>query len=359
MSKLTIHPHRRSVRLQQGLSVVELMVGLTVGMIMVAGLALMFGNATRSSLELEKAVRHIENGRQAIDVLSEDLALAGFYGTLPTYGYAPLPTANPCSDSATLASDLASGTLAGAALPALPLPVVGVYPAESLTCLAHRKSGTPALVLRRLDTAVRQPKDIELTNRRLYVQDSHFQADNFYSYKVTAGSASGLDLRAIDGKPNVARRFLARVYYIATCSNCNNGGDGIPTLMRLDLDGAQTVTRPVAEGIDQIAFDYGFDNNADGAADLWWGLNGAAGANQAAAAATDADKGWKNLVAVRVALVSRNIERTAGFVDASTYEMGLAGASKNTYTPPADATKRRHYVATIRLATVAGGREKP
>lgn len=359
MKHPTMHHRLTGIRRQRGLSVIELMVGLTIGMIMVAGLALMFGNATRSSLELEKTVRHIENGRQAIDVLSEDLALAGFYGTLPTFAYAPLPSATPCSDSATLAGDLASASLAGGALPALPLPVEGVHPGQSLSCLTNRKSGTPALVLRRVDTAVTAVASIGATNQLLYVQDSHHAPDNFYSYKVTAGNPSALDLKAIDGTRNAARRFLSRVYYIATCSNCNNGGDGIPTLVRLDLVGAQTVARPVAEGIDQIAFDYGFDNNGDGAVDIWWGLNGAAGANEAAAAANDADKGWKNLVAVRVALVSRNIERTAGFVDGSAYNLGLAGAAKNSYTPPGDATKRRNYVATIRLATVAGRRESP
>ena len=37
------------------------MVGLVVGLLLVAGLALMFANASRSSGELERSVRHIES----------------------------------------------------------------------------------------------------------------------------------------------------------------------------------------------------------------------------------------------------------------------------------------------------------
>lgn len=360
------HADRRSLRTtrrgrQRGLSVIELMVGLTVGMLLVAGLALMFGNATRSSLELEKSVRHIENGRQAIDLLSEDIALAGFYGTVPAGPYVADATLTPCANGTVVATALAGM----AALPshAVPFPVEGIYPGQAsyggagtaLSCMTNRKPGTPALVLRRLDTVTTAVGSV--TANAAYVQTSHSSSDNFYSYRASA-SGTGFTLRTGTGAINPVRRFITRVYYIATCSDCTGAGDGIPTLTRLEVIGTQTIISPLAEGIDQIGFDYGFDTNNDGAADEWYGLNAGAGPSESTAAATS-PRGWGNVVAVRIFLVSRNTERTVGHQDTRTYAIGREGTVERSTTAANDNFKRRGYVTTVRLQTVAGLREKP
>lgn len=346
---------------QRGLSVVELMVGLTVGMLLVAGMALMFGNATRSSVELEKSVRHIENGRQAVDLLSDDLALAGYYGTIPATTYAAETTLSPCANGTTVATALA--TMATLSPVVVPFPVEGIYPGQTsyggaptgLSCMTNRKAGTPALVLRRLDTATTAVGSVLASTA--YVQTSHSSADNFYSYRASA-SGSNFTLRDGSGAVNPVRRFITRAYYIATCSDCTGAGDGIPTLTRVEVIGGQTVVSPLAEGIDQIGFDYGFDTNNDGVADEWYGLNDQAGQTEATAAAAS-PRGWGNVVAVRVSLVSRNTERTVGHADTRTYAIGRQGTADRYSTATNDAFKRRGYVTTVRLQTVAGLREKP
>ncbi len=349
---ISSRPGRSSSR-QRGLGVIELMVGLAVGMLLVAGLALMFGNATRSSLELEKTVRHIENGRYAIELLTEDISLAGFYGTVPVTTYAAgLP---PCATSADVATDLASQ--AGLALPTVPFPIEGVYPglATNLGCMTQRRAGTPALILRRLDTATTAVGAVAADT--VYVQTSHYSPDNFYTYKASA-TATGFNLRNISGAVNPVRRFITRGYYIASCSDCTGGGDGIPTLTRVEVIGNRTVVTPLAEGIEQVGFDYGFDTTGDGVADEWYGLNGNAGASEYAAASTGA-RGWGKVVAVRIALVSRNIEPTAGHTDTRTFAMGRQGTTELYTTAANDNFKRRGYVTTVRLQTVAGLKEAP
>lgn len=349
-------PSRRTARKQRGLSIVELMVGLTVGMLLVAGLAIMFGNASRSSVELDKTARHIENGRHAMDILSEDLAMAGFYGTVPIVAYAAgLP---PCSSGSTVAGDLAGKASAGT--PSIPFPVEGIYPAQTanLDCLANRKANSPALVMRRVDAVGYLPDAIPARFRDApFVQASHYPKDNFNSYKASTGqSPATFDLRNLQGNKNPVHRFLTRVYYLASCGNCNNGGDNIPTLKRVEMNGSTRQETPIAEGIDQIAFDYGFDTNNDGIADDWYGLNGDAGAPQATIAAA---KGWGNVVAVRIHLVSRNTEPTPGHKDTRQYPLGLNGTATIPGTAANDAFKRRAYVTTIKLQTVAGLREAP
>lgn len=68
-------------RPQLGLSLVELMIAITLGMLIMAALLALFINITRNNAELAKTNRQIENGRFAIQVLQDDLAHAGFWGT--------------------------------------------------------------------------------------------------------------------------------------------------------------------------------------------------------------------------------------------------------------------------------------
>lgn len=68
-------------RPQLGLSLVELMIAITLGMLIMAALLALFLNITRSNSELAKTNRQIENGRFAVQVLQDDLAHAGFWGT--------------------------------------------------------------------------------------------------------------------------------------------------------------------------------------------------------------------------------------------------------------------------------------
>ena len=108
------------------------------------------------------------------------------------------------------------------------------------------------------------------------------------------------------------------------------------------------VVVPLVEGIEDLAFDYGFDTNSDGAPDVYLtGLSGTAGA---------ADNDWKNVTGIRAHLLSRSTEANSGFTDTSrTYALGLSG----TRGPFSDNFKRRAYTSTTRINNVAGPREIP
>ncbi len=345
------HPLRQPLQRQQGLSLVELMVGLVVGLLLVAGLALMFANASRSTGELERSMRHIESARHALDLLAEDLSMAGYYGTAAARRYAD--TVSPCADGAAHAADINARHVT--ASPAtLPLAVRGYTPDEAATleCLSNHKAGTPVLVLRRLETqalpAASAPAGVAV------LQASHHPLDTQPYTASATGTQLGLRDRA--GLPNTVRRLVVRLYFVARCSDCSGAGDGIATLKRIELRGDRHVEVPVAEGIDQIAFDYGFDTDGDGLQDLWWGLNGGASATESASAAA---AGWGNVVAVRISVLSRNTEATPGFTDDRRYRVGLRGAADVEVGPFSDTTKRRVSSTTVRLHSVAGLRGSP
>ena len=67
-------------RTSHGLSLVELMVSLALGLLIISGMLTLLARNSETRGEIEKAGRQVENGRYAIQRLSEDLHHAGFYG---------------------------------------------------------------------------------------------------------------------------------------------------------------------------------------------------------------------------------------------------------------------------------------
>src|SRR5262249_25624394 len=73
-------PSYRAPAAQRGFSIVELMVALTIGLLLLTLLAVILSNASRSQRETFLAAEQIENGRYAVDMLSDDIHHAGFWG---------------------------------------------------------------------------------------------------------------------------------------------------------------------------------------------------------------------------------------------------------------------------------------
>ena len=57
-----------------------MMVGLVLGVIVLFALVTLFVNNSRMRREIDQASQQIENGRYALDLLRDDLHLAGYYG---------------------------------------------------------------------------------------------------------------------------------------------------------------------------------------------------------------------------------------------------------------------------------------
>lgn len=330
-------PAPKSMR---GFSLVELMVAIAIGLILIAGLATLFANSSQTGNEIDKSIRQIENGRYAAELLSGDISVAGYYGELSTAGMT-LGTASACAT--------AIGALgwSNAALTA-PVAVTGFNATEAaaLGCLANYKAGTVALALRHLDAKAVAPG--ASTNGGVYLQTSRCATDPNATRFIISTTSTDFTLRGLNCTAiNNVQRYITRVYYVASCNEC--GVDTTPTLKWAELQGNQMVVSPLAEGIEDVAYGYGFDTNGDGSPDTYLaGLSGVAGAQ---------DNDWGNVVGVRVHMLSRTTESSPGFSDPSgkTYDLGPSG----TRGPFNDGYKRRAYTVTARLNNVAGPRETP
>ncbi len=182
-----------------GLSLVELMVALTIGMLLLAGLVAIFMNSSEANRELRKTAQQIENGRFAIASISQDLRLAGFYGHFHELPPAPAALPDPCEVANT--NNLHD---------ALAYPVQGYRAADlttvadvtGTTCIdkqllnaANLKAGSDILVIRRASTAALAPTATTVLNE-VYVQATGKQAE------IQLGNGAVLGRNKANGDPS-------------------------------------------------------------------------------------------------------------------------------------------------------------
>jgi type IV pilus assembly protein PilW len=329
------HPFRAPQR-QRGMTLVELMVGLALGLIVVSSLLLVLAHASTRGQELQRTSIQIENGRYVAELFREDLRMAGFFGETSVAG-ALYTEPDPCS--------VAPVGWNGAPL-TFPAPVQGYGAGDVLACLANRRAGTDAIVIRRVGVDAVDPATIPVGNTQYYVQYSYCVAD-VASPRLLFGTdraAFTLRNRACTGV-NSVRSYVSRIYYVADCNRCGVGGDSTPTLKRVDLIGNQLITTPLAEGIDALRFEYGFDVDGDGSPDTHLTALGALGPTAA----------WSNVVSLKAHFITRSLERAITDHIATAQEFQLGGIGP--VTTANDGYTRKLYSNAIRLVNPSAVRE--
>jgi len=311
---------------QRGLSLIELMISLTIGLVLLLGITSLIVQQSSSRDELEKSSRQIENGRYAMQILHDDIQHAGFYGQYYSLPTPPATAPDPCLVTPiTGAASIETG---------MSLPVQGydfsltATAASPISCLntANIKPGTDILVIRRADSKpIAAPfSSANLLPGLVYLQtttSSHVldQGSNLASFVLRNSTTSN------SGVAN-AFRYLVHIYFVSPCNTMANGttcaatddnGNPIPTLKLLELGATGNAPSinliPLVEGIENMQLDYGIDTNGDGYPDN----------NYTTVPATTTD--WTNVMSIRVNLLARNNDPTSTYSDGKTYNMGLAG----------------------------------
>jgi type IV pilus assembly protein PilW len=359
--------HRsRDLRLRvvaRGFSVVELMVALTIASLLLLALATLFINTSSSRQEIDRSSRQIESGRYAIQVLSDDIRHAGYYGPLinaPTNTAALTALPDPCS---TALSDIQNNAF---------LPLQGYAGASNaanldagkLACLnaaAGYKPNTAVLVVRRIDTTISTAANAPTANY-FNIQVSGCPGDaSAYALNTDTASPSPYTLHS-NGAPGCTpitsaplatlAPFYTRIYFISTCSNSDcsaAGANSVPTLKRIDIQSTTRVITPIVDGIENLQFDYGIDTTAapgDGTPDVY--TNSSAHVATTPSSITE----WQNVMTVRIYLLARSIEPSSGFTDTKTYVLGPVSVAA-----PSDSYRRHAYNELVRLNNPAGRRE--
>jgi type IV pilus assembly protein PilW len=385
---------------QNGFSLIELMVAITLGMLIVTALIALFLNINRTNTEMAKTNSQIENGRFAIQLLQSDIVHGGFFG-----GYVPqfddltltavptdAPTAvpNPCLDYATPWTAAYITNLLG-----IPVQAYGNTPPSGGGCVTNlatnKQANTDVLVVRHAETCVAGSGgncEADIAGK-LYFQSSLSYylpiprpipepncpagrtADATPYILDTAGFGT-LNKKDCDTDVTEKRKFISNIYYIRDYAK--TAGDGIPTLMLSQFDGlAHQEAVPLIEGIEGFRVELGIDNlsKTGAAVNYTAAINWANPANLttptnrgdgvpdgAFVRCTDAipctAAQLTNVVAVKLYVLARADKVSPGYADSKTYALG-----NSTLGPYGDGFKRHVFSTTVRLNNISGRRETP
>jgi type IV pilus assembly protein PilW len=353
-------------RSMAGLSLIELMISITIGMIILTAVALVFSNASRTRAEVERTSRQIENGRYAIELLSDDIKLAGFYGELnvnalcgtcsPAVPNPPTALPDPCSTTVANWRN------------AVPVHLQGYNdntsdvvtpPASCLPTSLGFQPGTDIVVVRRARTCAAGVGGCDAATSGVpYIQVS-LCANETTSHVLGLEGTAAFDLtkKACDSSDKaVKRQYYKHIYFVGTD---NGSGVNIPTLKRLELCVGESDcpasgwrTSPLVEGIEQFNVEYGLDTDGDGAPDKYVDNPN----DEPAGACDDACRiqNWMNVVTVQLFVLARNLDPTPDYADSKTYQLGNLA-----YTPTATAYRRHVYSGLVRIVNPSARRDQP
>jgi type IV pilus assembly protein PilW len=311
---------------QSGLSLVELMVALLVGMILLGGLIQVYLSNKQSYNAQEQLARMQEGGRFAMELITRDLRRSGYWGgnvdvTANTGLPGPAPPAHACD-----AADNAWGRMIGWRVSGLNNTNAG-YP-----CADGYQANTDILTVRYAG-----PEGVDFAtipaDGGLYLRSTIFVG------RLMTGALKDEAANEPPPDPTFVPAHLAAVprslrshgYYVGASGRTCPGGQAIPALRRVRLDpttGLPTVTEEIASGVEQLQVRYLLND-----------------AYVDATAVDAAPNGWRDVSAVRVWLLVRAECPEPDLVNDANYVMGDIA----TWPAAPDNYRRQLYVSTVML----------
>lgn len=310
---------------QAGLSLVELMVAITVGMILLAGLIQLLVTNKQAYRLQEGILQMQENARYSLQTLSYDLRMADHWGGVEADSIRFTASTADCK-----------GNLIGSSLAGLRGFEGGSTPPTPTGCIAAADyvANSDVLVVSyaSVDNRVANA-DLDSTDNKddLFVGSVAGMGGALYKGS-TLKSDTTQSMKGINGEPIYYNYpFYMAAYFIRPCSvkagsvcaATDDNGAPIPTLMRLILRGTSVTQEAVAQGVEQMQIEYGL------------GIGGDVDEYKDADSMTSSD--WDKVSAVRIALVTRSGSRDSTYADPK-------DSSSNVYDLPGDDTADDYFV---------------
>src|ERR1700693_2790252 len=127
---------------QCGMTLIELMVAMTLGLLVLGVVAVIFSGTSSNRAGLERGGRLAENAAYAVEVLSDEIRMAGFFAETNFTGVA-WQVPDPCATALTAQGWSQAPFTA-------PVPIVGYQGNEAAPgCISDRNAGTAVVVTRR------------------------------------------------------------------------------------------------------------------------------------------------------------------------------------------------------------------
>ena len=295
---------------QRGLTIVELMIALLLGLFVIGGVIFVFAGSKRSYTETEQQARISENGRFAVQLLEGELRLAGFFGE------ATAATIDPDANLGSVSSDCSS--------PAQAYDVdnfLAVLRANSsgvaAGCITDAVPASDVIVVKSvrpfpLSDGVRDDSSDDdgtidspsaLGGQLTYVMSNPLKGVLFDGADTAPSITDGGTVPA-----GTAWEYRFQIFYARAGSP--------PQLARKTLawggSGMSVTTENLVEGLEQLRVRIGIDSNDDGEADRF-------------VTADTSGIDWSTVSALELNLLMRGIDIDVAYTDTRTYD--LAGLS--------------------------------
>lgn len=262
---------------QRGLSLVELLVATTLGLVLVAGVLVAHQHSQAARRAAESLARMQEVSRLAFDVIEADVRMAGYWGkhgradavTGRAGAGAPLPAGITSAQGTRI--DLCGGPDSRWAID-LERPIDGTDDAYRLACrpVGGAQPDSDVLVLRRASDA----RPASLDPDRIHVQTSHAGGVLFVpSPGCTNPSNAACLPPGFAPGPTQTRLLVARAYYVASSSTQR---PDVPALRRKSFGNVNAASvsdavtdEEIASGVEQLQVMWGLDLDGDGGVDTY------------------------------------------------------------------------------------------
>jgi type IV pilus assembly protein PilW len=270
-----------------GLSLIELMAALTIGLLLIAGALTVYMQSRNTYRTTDTAARMQETGRYAFDIIEPDVRLAGYWGMKK----------GPAAVADTIvATDVGNNCGGTGWMGDATKYITGFDGDGALTSWGGMGCGptgrnmwSDVLIVRR---ASAEPSALDLN--KVQVHSNRSQATVFSSATAPGGYAAWPAAETRD--------MVCNVYYIGT-------DNGQPALRRIGLRGKQMMDDPVIPGVQDMQVQYGIDTNGDGAADRYVNAGSI---------------GTASVVAARIWLLVRSETDEQGYRNAVNYQYANA-----------------------------------
>lgn len=320
---------------QHGITLIELMVAITVGLILLAGIIQLFVS-NKQAYRIQEGLNVLnENSRYAMNQLEHGIRMAGHWGGAKPSAIA-VETDAPavdCTESNVLENDHAELDIAYGIEG---FDGVADSPLDCIPDVDYRVN-TDILILRYAGAERLSDDSVKAFGNRQYVRaraaggaDIFNGADFDARYEPNGSGPPDIRYPVTSEDLDLVANYSANVeiYFVRNCASkaedegddCDSAQDTIPTLARLVLREGEMVQEDVVAGVEQFQVLYGVDDDGDRSPNRY-------------VDATDVEAGigsgpdWVRVIDARVSLVLRNAERDVTFTDEKTYRLygGEAG----------------------------------
>lgn len=346
-----------------GFSFVEMMVALVISLFILGGAIVILIQNQQHYRQNDDFGRLQENARFAMDLIVEDLRMAGFFGCSTQVNNNLNFAAGDLFDITQAIDGYEEGRTAWEAQGSTAI-VASIWPGtDAITIRKLRNRGVPILADMATADAVVDIDNAPVNSGQLAAiyncsSTDIFQVTSSDTNANTLGHAGGGAFSPGNADANFSGAYEQNAVYIANPGadpqglssktfvtayepvryflSASTADPARPSLWRQSHDGTALVTQELIDGIENMQILYGRDDNSDGSPDAY--------------VDADAVGNWNRVVGVKVTLLVSTLDETGLDVDTKTYDVYSTPANAGDDVGPFNDRRSRKLVsATVLL----------